>query len=163
MVQALNEHVRRTGSISGFDRADAVSRSEFFATPADYFIPAALENQVGPEEANLLRVKMVAEGANGPVNPDGEAILEQRGIDIIPDVLANAGGVTVSYFEWLQNKRMERWTLEEVDSKLETMMMRAYRKVRDFARERGVSNRMAAYSVALRSISDCYAARGIFP
>jgi glutamate dehydrogenase (NAD(P)+) len=163
MVQALNDHVRHTGSISGFDRAEPISRAEFFATPADYFIPAALENQVGPEEAQLLRVKMVAEGANGPVNPDGEAILEQRGIDVIPDVLANAGGVTVSYFEWLQNKRMERWTLEEVDSKLETMMMRAYRKVRDFSREHGVPKRVAAYSVALRAIADCYAARGIFP
>jgi glutamate dehydrogenase (NAD(P)+) len=163
MVQALNEHVRRTGSITGFDRAEPISRTDFFSTQADYFIPAALENQVGPEEAQLLRVKMVAEGANGPVNPEGELVLEQRGIDVIPDVLANAGGVTVSYFEWLQNKRMERWTLEEVDSKLETMMMRAYRKVRDFSREHGVTKRMAAYSVALRAIADCYAARGIFP
>jgi glutamate dehydrogenase (NAD(P)+) len=163
MVQALNEHVRRTGSIHGFDRAESITRDEFFSTAADYFIPAALENQVGLEEASLLQVRLVAEGANGPVNPPGEAVLEQRGIDVIPDVLANAGGVTVSYFEWLQNKRMERWTLEEVDSKLETMMMRAYRKVREFARERRVSNRVAAYSVALRALADCYGARGIFP
>lgn len=163
MVQALNDHVRRTGSVHGFDRAESITRDEFFSTAADYFIPAALENQVGLEEAGLLQVRLVAEGANGPVNPRGEAVLEQRGIDVIPDVLANAGGVTVSYFEWLQNKRMERWTLEEVDSKLETMMMRAYRKVRDFARERQVSNRVAAYSVALRALADCYGARGIFP
>lgn len=162
-VQALSEHVKRRGAIHGFEGADAVPRDEFFTTPADFFIPAALENQVGAHEASLLNVRLVAEGANGPVNPEGEARLEARGIEIIPDVLANAGGVTVSYFEWLQNKRMERWTLEEVDTKLETMMMRAYRKVRDFAKERRVAPRVAAYAVALRSLADCYASRGIFP
>lgn len=162
-VQALNDHVKKHGAVRGFEGADAITRDEFFATPADYFVPAALENQVGPHEAGLLQVKLVAEGANGPVNPEGEQVLEARGIDIIPDVLANAGGVTVSYFEWLQNKRMERWTLEEVDSKLETMMMRAYRKVSDFSRDYRVPSRVAAYAVALKSLADCYAARGIFP
>jgi glutamate dehydrogenase (NAD(P)+) len=162
-VQALSEHVKRTGAIASFEGAAPISRDAFFAVPADYFVPAALENQVGVHEAELLRVKLVAEGANGPVNPVGETRLEARGIEIIPDVLANAGGVTVSYFEWLQNKRMERWTLEEVDTKLETMMMRAYRKVREIAHERRVSPRVAAYAVALRSLSDCYASRGVFP
>ncbi len=163
VVQALAEHARRTGAIQGFEDAETISRDEFFATPAEFFVPAALENQVGAQEAQLLQVKLVAEGANGPVNPEGEAMLEARGIDLIPDVLANAGGVTVSYFEWLQNKRMERWTLEEVDIKLETMMMRAYRKVREFAKERRVPPRVAAYALALKALSDCYAARGIFP
>ena len=163
VVQALNDHMKRTGAILGFEGGEAITRDEFFQTPADYFVPAALENQVGPHEARLLQVKLVAEGANGPVNPEGEQVLESRGIDIIPDVLANAGGVTVSYFEWLQNKRMERWTLEEVDSKLETMMMRAYRKVREFSRDRRVPARVAAYSIALKSLADCYGARGIFP
>jgi glutamate dehydrogenase (NAD(P)+) len=163
VVQALNDHVRRVGSIRGFEGAESCSRDEFFSTPADFCVPAALENQIGVHEADLLKVKMVAEGANGPVNPAGEERLLARGIDIIPDVLANAGGVTVSYFEWLQNKRMERWTLEEVDIKLETMMMRSYRKVREFARERRVPARIAAYGVALKSLAECYAARGIFP
>jgi glutamate dehydrogenase (NAD(P)+) len=162
-VQALHDHVRKTGGVRGFEGAEAVTRDEFFATPADFCVPAALENQIGPHEADLLQVKVVAEGANGPVNPAGEERLLARGIEIIPDVLANAGGVTVSYFEWLQNRRMERWTLEEVDSKLETMMMRAYRKVREYARERRVPARIAAYAVALRSIGDAYSARGIFP
>ena len=97
------------------------------------------------------------------MTPEGEARIEARGIEIIPDVLANAGGVTVSYFEWLQNKRMERWTLEEVDMKLETMMLRANRKVRELAEERKVPMRIAAYAVALRSLADCYASRGVFP
>jgi glutamate dehydrogenase (NAD(P)+) len=159
----LMQHVRRTGGIAGFERAEPISRDQFFATPADFCVPAALENQIGEHEAKLLDVKVVAEGANGPVSPPGEAILEQRGIALIPDVLANAGGVTVSYYEWLQNRRMERWNLQEVDNKLETMMVRAYHKVRDFARERRVPMRIAAYGIALSSLSDCYAARGVFP
>jgi glutamate dehydrogenase (NAD(P)+) len=159
----LMQHVRRTGGIAGFERADAISRDQFFATRADFCIPAALENQIGEHEAKLLDVKVVAEGANGPVSPSGEAILEQRGIELIPDVLANAGGVTVSYYEWLQNRRMERWNLQEVDAKLEMMMVRAYHKVRDLARERRVGMRVAAYGIALSSLSDCYAARGVFP
>jgi glutamate dehydrogenase (NAD(P)+) len=162
-VQALAEHVKRAGSIAGFERAERISRDDFFATPADFFIPGALENQVGAHEAQLLSVKVVAEGANGPVNPEGEAVLEQRGIALIPDILANAGGVTVSYYEWLQNKRMERWRLEEVDSKLETAMIRAYQRVSELARERRVSMRIAAYGLALKSIADCYALRGVFP
>jgi glutamate dehydrogenase (NAD(P)+) len=162
-TQLLMQHVRRTGAIAGFEPAEPISRDEFFSTRADFCVPAALENQIGEHEAKLLDVKVVAEGANGPVSPAGEAILEQRGIDLIPDVLANAGGVTVSYYEWLQNRRMERWTLQEVDSKLETMMVRAYHKVRDFSRERRVPMRVAAYGIALRSLADCYAARGVFP
>jgi glutamate dehydrogenase (NAD(P)+) len=162
-VQALAEHAHRTGQIAGFERAERVTRDEFFATKADIFIPAALENQVGEAEAKLLDVRVVAEGANGPVNPAGEQALLDKGIDVIPDVLANAGGVTVSYYEWLQNKRMERWALEEVDLKLETMMIRSYQRVRDLAKERRVPKRVAAYGIALRSLADSYALRGIFP
>jgi glutamate dehydrogenase (NAD(P)+) len=159
----LMQHVKRTGGIAGFEHAETITRDEFFATPADFFIPAALENQIGEHEAKLLNVKVVAEGANGPTAPSGETLLEQRGIDIIPDVLANAGGVTVSYYEWLQNRRMERWNLQEVDSKLEVMMVRAYHKVRDLSRDRRVPMRIAAYGIALQSLADCYGARGVFP
>jgi glutamate dehydrogenase (NAD(P)+) len=159
----LHQHVQKTGAIAGFAGAERISRDEFFATDAEYFIPAALENQLGPHEAELLKVKLVVEGANGPTTPDGEERLYARGIDVVPDILANAGGVTVSYYEWLQNRRMERWTLQEVDAKLEMMMLRAYGRVRDFSKDRGVSMRLGAYGLALTSLSDCYLARGIFP
>jgi glutamate dehydrogenase (NAD(P)+) len=162
-VQALAEHTHRHGQIAGFEGAERVTREEFFSVKADIFIPAALENQIGEAEGKLLNVRVVAEGANGPVNPDGERTLLDRGVDVIPDVLANAGGVTVSYYEWLQNKRMERWPLEEVDLKLETMMIRSYQRVRDLAKERRVPKRVAAYGIALRSLADSYATRGIFP
>ena len=159
----LAEYVRHNGSISGYSAGQAISREEFFSVEADLFIPAALENQVGAEEARALKVRLVAEGANGPVNPEGEAVLAERGIDVIPDVLANSGGVTVSYFEWTQNKRSEAWDLEEVDAKLERRMKRSYHRVMTLSRDKGVSPRIAAYALALEALKTAYDERGIFP
>lgn len=160
----LTEHVKLHGSISGYKHGQAITREDFFSTPADIFIPAALENQVGPEEAQMLTgVRIVAEGANGPVNPDGERVLRERGIDVLPDILANAGGVTVSYYEWVQNKRSESWDLEEVDRRLEIAMSRAYHRVMYFAREHKCDARTAAYALALQNLGTAYAERGIFP
>ena len=108
-------------------------------------------------------MKLVAEGANGPCNPLGERILLDKGIDILPDVLANSGGVTVSYYEWVQNKRSEMWTEEEVDARLEVAMKRAYREVSDCARQRKCDMRVAAYAIALQRIEAVYKEREIFP
>ncbi len=159
----LLEHVRASGSISGYEYGQACSREEFFATKADLFIPAALENQVGPDEADLLQVALVAEGANGPVTPAGEKRLNERGIPVIPDLLANSGGVTVSYYEWVQNKRCETWDLEEVEQRLETAMKRAYHRVMYAARSQKCSPRIAAYTLALQNLQSAYEERGIFP
>ncbi|MEZ4441457.1 MAG: Glu/Leu/Phe/Val dehydrogenase [Polyangiaceae bacterium] len=159
----LMDWVKKHGSIEGYPAGKQISRDEFFSIEADIFIPAALENQVGPREAENLKVRLVAEGANGPVNPDGEKILMKRGIDILPDVLANSGGVTVSYYEWVQNNRSESWTLEEVDARLETTMRRTYRKVREVVRQHRCSPRIAAYAVALRRLMAVYNERQIFP
>jgi glutamate dehydrogenase (NAD(P)+) len=159
----LAEHVKRTGAIAGYPHGQTCTREEFFETEADIFVPAALENQVGEAEAQALRVRLVAEGANGPVSPRGEAILKERGIAILPDILANSGGVTVSYYEWVQNKRSESWDLSEVDARLERAMTRAYHRVMYFAREKGCDARVAAYSLALQSINQAYEERGIFP
>jgi len=159
----LQDHVRRNRSIQGYPRGKSITREEFFRTQADVFIPAALENQVGPEEAQALDVKLVAEGANGPCTPEGEKILLERGIDILPDVLANSGGVTVSYYEWVQNKRSERWSLEEVDARLERAMKRAYREVTEMRRNKTCTMRVAAYAVALQRIAVVYGEREIFP
>jgi len=108
-------------------------------------------------------VKMVGEGANGPCTPEGEQVLLDRGIDVLPDVLANSGGVTVSYYEWVQNKRSESWSLEEVDGRLEKAMKRAYREVQDMARQKKCSLRVAAYAVALQRLDMVYTEREIFP
>ena len=159
----LSEHVRKHGSIAGYPRGEQISRSEFFETAADLCIPAALENQIGEEEAKALQVRLVAEGANGPVNPDGEAVLTDRGIPIIPDVLANSGGVTVSYYEWVQNRNSEHWDGEKVDAGLMHVMRRGYQRSMFFAEKHGVDIRIAAYGLALESLATSYAERGIFP
>jgi len=159
----LADYVRKNGSIAGYPSGQAISRDEFWAIEADLCIPAALENQVGVDEARALNVRLVAEGANGPLTPEGEKILEEKGVDIIPDVLANSGGVTVSYFEWIQNKRSETWELERVDERLEKMMKRSYQRVMAFVRDRKVSPRIAAYSLALEALASAYEERGIFP
>jgi glutamate dehydrogenase (NAD(P)+) len=159
----LQDHVKKNRSITGYPGGKPISREEFFRIKADIFIPAALENQVGVEEAKALQVRLVAEGANGPCTPEGEKILLERGIDILPDVLANSGGVTVSYYEWVQNKRSESWSLEEVDARLEKAMKRAYREVVELARQKRTSLRLAAYGVALQRIAATYGEREIFP
>jgi glutamate dehydrogenase (NAD(P)+) len=159
----LQDYVKKNRSIAGYPGGKPISREEFFKLKADIFIPAALENQIGVEEAKNLQVKMIGEGANGPCSPEGEKILIDRGIDILPDVLANAGGVTVSYYEWVQNKRSESWSLEEVDTRLEKAMKRAYREVVELSRQRKCSMRIAAYAVALQRIAAAYGEREIFP
>jgi glutamate dehydrogenase (NAD(P)+) len=159
----LEEYVKAHGSIEGYPRGEKISRSEFFATEADLCIPAALENQIGSEEATAMKVRLVAEGANGPINPDGEAVLTERGIPIIPDVLANSGGVTVSYYEWVQNRNSEHWDLEEVRGRLSQAMRRGYQRTMFYARTHGVDTRIAAYALALEALSIAYSERGIFP
>jgi glutamate dehydrogenase/leucine dehydrogenase len=159
----LQEHVKRFRSIADYPGGKPISREEFFRIKADIFAPCALENQIGAEEAAALQVRLVAEGANGPCSPEGEKILLERGIDILPDVLANSGGVTVSYYEWVQNKRSESWTLEEVDGRLERAMKKTYREVVELSRQKKCSLRVAAYAVALTRIAAVYAERDIFP
>ncbi|MEO7331965.1 MAG: Glu/Leu/Phe/Val dehydrogenase [Minicystis sp.] len=159
----LQDYVKKNRSIAGYPGGKIITREEFFKIKADIFIPAALEAQIGEEEGNALQVRLVAEGANGPCTPEGEKALLDRGIDIIPDVLANAGGVTVSYYEWVQNKRSESWTLDEVDGRLEKAMKRAYREVGEMARQKKCSLRVAAYAVALQRIAAAYGEREIFP
>ncbi|MGH9869863.1 MAG: Glu/Leu/Phe/Val family dehydrogenase [Candidatus Polarisedimenticolia bacterium] len=162
-AEALAVHVQRTGGVAGFSGGHQISHEAFLSTRADLFIPAALENQITADTAPLLNVKLVAEGANGPTDPAGDALLQERGIAVIPDVLANAGGVIVSYFEWLQNKRSEYWDLEEVDSKLRKKVTRAYRRVTEAASTHQVDLRTAAHIVALTTLSKVYQERGIFP
>jgi glutamate dehydrogenase (NAD(P)+) len=159
----LSAYVRINGGVEGYPHARAVYPDTFLATKADIFVPAAMENQITAETAPMLKVRLVAEGANGPTDPAGDAILRDRGITVIPDILCNAGGVVVSYFEWLQNKRSEYWDLEEVDTKLHKKMSAAYRRVRDTAHEYEVDWRTAAYIVALSAIAKVYQERGIFP
>lgn len=159
----LTNYVSEHGGVAGYPNANPIDHETFLRMKADIFIPAALENQITAETAPLLNVKLVAEGANGPTDPDGDRILQSEGIDVIPDILCNSGGVIVSYFEWLQNKRSESWELEEVDCKLHKKIVNAYRRVKDTAEEFETDWRTAAYIVALSCLEKVYRERGIFP
>ncbi|MCO6437685.1 MAG: Glu/Leu/Phe/Val dehydrogenase [Phycisphaerae bacterium] len=162
-AELLVAHVKERGGVYKFPNAEFVDHIMFLKTPADILIPAALENQITAETAPWLNVRLVAEGANGPTDPEGDAVLQGRGIDVIPDILCNSGGVIVSYFEWLQNKRSEFWELDEVDGKLKKKINAAYDRVSAVARERETDWRTAAYIVALTRLEKVYKERGIFP
>jgi glutamate dehydrogenase (NAD(P)+) len=126
-------------------------------------IPAALELEIGVPEARAIRCKLIAEGANGPTDPRAEPILLEKGVHIIPDILANSGGVAVSYYEWLQNKRSEVWDLEEVEERLAKRMKRTFLAVSEYAATRKCDWRTAAMCLALGRIAKAYGERGIFP
>jgi len=162
-AENLAAHVLRTGGVAGFPGTKSGEHKQFLSTKADILIPAALENQITAETAPLLNVRLVAEGANGPTDTDGDEILAQRGIGMLPDILCNSGGVIVSYFEWLQNKRSEFWELDEVDTKLHRKLVDAYARVAAAAGEHKVDWRTAAYMIALWRLQTVYKERGIFP
>jgi glutamate dehydrogenase (NAD(P)+) len=159
----LSEYVAKTGSVHGYPGAKAISRADFFATPVDILIPAALELEIGVPEAKAITCKLIVEGANGPTETAAEPILHEKGIDLIPDILANSGGVVVSYYEWLQNKRSERWDLEEVEERLAKRMKRTFLAVSEYAIQKKCDWRMAAMGIALDRIGKAYSERGIFP
>ena len=159
----LHEHVRSSGSIEGYPAGERIRREEFFATECDILVPAALALQIGSEEAKSARCRLVVEAANGPTDLEGERILHERNIEVLPDILANSGGVVVSYFEWLQNQRCERWDRNTVHDKLKRRMDATLDNA--FAREArlGSDLRTACYAVALERMRDLYARRGIWP
>ncbi len=168
-IPALWDWVGANGGVAGFADsevgidAEDVDSNALFATPVDVFVPAALENQITSARAGTLECRVILEAANGPTTPDAELILEAKGVDVVPDILANAGGVIVSYFEWLQNKSARAWTAEDVDNRLRTTLWDANDQVVCAMKELGCSRREAAYVVALRRLVDVYDRRDIFP
>ncbi len=162
-ADALGEHVQRHGGVAGFPAADAIDRDAFFETPADVFIPAALEDQITERVAARLNVRLVAEGANGPTTPQGDAALQHRGIDVLPDILCNAGGVVVSYFEWRQNTTNDVPDPKRDDAQLREILARAYERVAAASHGFGLDWRSAAYAAALQRLETVYLDRGIFP
>ena len=162
-TNALCAWVREHGGIAGFHGAEAIEPEELFRTPVDVFVPAALENQITAARARVMPVRIIIEGANGPTMEEAEPILAGRGIEIVPDILANAGGVVVSYFEWLQNKTAMAWSEDEVDGKLRGILWKACDEVVFKRAEIGCTRREAAYCVALTRLEKAYTSRGIFP
>ncbi len=152
----------RSGSVlaAARDGAHSAGADAVLTAAADILVPAALEEQITGANAASVKAHTILEIANGPVTPEADDRLQEQGVTVIPDVLANAGGVTVSYFEWVQGHTGERWSHADVEMKLQATMRNAYREVADFARERGVTLRQAAYSLALTRISEAMKVRG---
>ena len=154
------KHKEETGSVKGFTGCEEISNEELLTMDVDILVPAALENQITKENADEIKARMIAEAANGPTTPEADEILFQKQIMIIPDILANAGGVTVSYFEWVQNLANYYWSKEEVDRKLEDIMVDAFEKVYNTHEEMGVNMRVSAFIVAIKRLTEAMEARG---
>jgi glutamate dehydrogenase (NAD(P)+) len=162
-VPAVLRHKESTGSLSGFPGADAVTNEELLELPCDVLVPAALESQITARNAARVHARIVAEGANGPTTPEADAILHDKGVFLIPDVLANAGGVTVSYFEWVQDLQAFFWDEGEVNRRLEEMMNRSFDEVLARARAHGTDMRAGAYVLAVSRVAEATRLRGLYP
>ncbi|HVS73263.1 MAG TPA: Glu/Leu/Phe/Val dehydrogenase [Phycisphaerae bacterium] len=166
----LAKHVQGAGGIRGYIEKSAKAQSleyveaeTFYRTPVEVFIPAALERMVTKQVAEWLNCRVLAEGGNGPCTPEADALLGYRNIALLPAILCNAGGVTVSYLEWVQNRAGTHWALARVDAELKKIILNAARRVRLAAHQHGIDMSTAAYAVAIEHVSKAYAARGIFP
>ncbi|MCM8537638.1 MAG: Glu/Leu/Phe/Val dehydrogenase [Lentisphaeraceae bacterium] len=162
-VHALREYVLENGGISGYKDFEVLERDAFFKHKVDIMVPAALENQIDVHEAKMMDVKLVAEGANGPTTPEAEQILAKKGTDLIPDVLANSGGVIVSYFEWVQNKSSNYWVEDKVHAELKRIITTAYLEVVNTSNNHKCDMRTASFIKSFEALQHTYAQRGIFP
>ncbi len=162
-IPAAFEHKRATGGLIGLGGADEISHDELLTLECDVLAPCALEQTVNAENADRIRAKAIVEGANGPVTPTADEILEENGIAVIPDVLANAGGVVVSYFEWVQGLQEYFWKEAEVNAKLNEIVSKAFEETWRTAETRGVSLRLAAYGLAVERVAEATVTRGIYP
>jgi glutamate dehydrogenase len=162
-LAAVDETIKKTGSVINTPHAIPVSNKELLELACDILIPCALENQITAANAANIKAKIIAEGANGPTTPEADKVLFNRGILVVPDILANAGGVTVSYFEWVQNLSNYYWTEEEVNQRLEQLMVKAFNEVWAMYKQHPVDMRTAAYMVSLNRIAEATKARGWIP
>jgi glutamate dehydrogenase len=159
-IDAAIAYKAKTGKVEGFPGAKSITNKELLAADVDILVPAAFENQIDAEVAATVKAKIVAEAANGPTTPEGDAVLFQKGILVIPDILASAGGVTVSYFEWVQNTIAFYWSEEEVNQRLERIMVSSFNQVFDMHTEKKVDMRLAAFMVAIQRIAMAITMRG---
>ena len=162
-IGKLIRHASQHGGVAGYEACDGITTDEFFALDVDVLVPAALETQITADNVDDIRAHTIVEAANGPVTAEASAILEDAGLNVIPDILANAGGVVVSYYEWVQNKTSSRWTAHDIDSRLRDAMWDASDRVWAVRNERGCSWRQAAYIEASTLLQKVYRLRGIFP
>jgi glutamate dehydrogenase (NAD(P)+) len=162
-VKRLIAHKAETGSVVGFTGGERTDNKEVLEFDCDVLVPAALEKVITRENAPRIKAKIVAEAANGPTLPDADDILFDRGIMVLPDILANAGGVTVSYFEWVQDLQANFWEEDEINARLKQKMARAFRETYEQAERHSVSMRKGAYCVAVARVAEATKLRGLYP
>ena len=156
-------YVQETGRVPGFPGAEALGSAELLEQPCDILVPAAIEGQITRANAARIKAKIIVEGANGPTTPDADEILADRGVLVVPDILANAGGVIVSYFEWVQDLSSLFWSEDEINARLEPIMVGAFERVIRTAREHEVDLRTGAMICAVQRVADALMTRGIYP
>jgi glutamate dehydrogenase (NAD(P)+) len=161
-IDKLYAYARENNEVVGFPGGDAVDRAEILTCDCDLLLPAATENQITSRNADRIQAKIIVEGANGPTTAQADDILRQKDILVVPDILANAGGVTVSYFEWVQDRQGYFWTLEEVNTRLERIMRASFQDVHRQAEKHNVSMRIAAYMLAIDRVASATTIRGIY-
>jgi glutamate dehydrogenase (NAD(P)+) len=161
-IATLVDHVRQHGSVAGFDGGEPITNDELFKLKVDVLIPAALENQITIANAPRIQARIVVEGANGPTTPEAHQHLHQRGVFVVPDILANSGGVTVSYFEWVQDRYGYFWTEKEVNERLEAKMCEAFAAILRTSLDHQIDMRTAAYIVAIRRVATVTRMRGMY-
>ncbi len=161
-LEKLQEYLDKQGNLQGYAGGDWITNAELLELPVQILVPAATENVVTRKNADRIKAQLIVEGANGPVTPAADTILEGKGITVIPDILANAGGVTVSYFEWVQDRIAYFWGQEEVDSKMENIIVGAFHDVHKMAEGFEVSQRIAAYMLAVNRVSEMARVRGVY-
>jgi len=162
-IRQLETHVAETGSVVGFPGTDPMTNTELLERSCDILIPAAIDSVIHAENAERVKAHIVAEGANGPTTPEGDAILRDRGVTVIPDILCNAGGVVVSYFEWVQGLQYYFWKESEITARLQELMSRAFARVWSVAQKNGVDLRTAALMEGVRRVADAHVVRGLYP
>jgi glutamate dehydrogenase (NAD(P)+) len=162
-IRQLEAHVAETGSVVGFPGADAVSNQQLLELPCDILVPAAVGGQIRQDNADRIKATIIAEGANGPTTPEADVVLRERGVTVIPDILANAGGVVVSYFEWVQGLQYYFWRESEITSRLQEVMTRAFNRVWGLANKEGTDLRTAALMEGIRRVAEGYRVRGLYP
>lgn len=162
-IEALGDHVQRTGAVVGFAGGEALDGAALLELDVDLLVPAAVEGVLHEGNAGRVGAKVIVEGANGPTTPDADRILRERGILVVPDILANAGGVIVSYFEWVQANQAYWWRADEVESRLEERMLSAWEHVLGYARSRDLSLRTAATALAVERVAEAHKLRGLYP
>lgn len=162
-IERLLRHIKDQGGVAGFKEGELIDNESFWEVDCDILVPAALEGQIHRERAQKIKAKLVVEGANGPTTTEAERILEDRGVMVMPDVLANAGGVVVSYFEWVQDFSMFFWDEEEVNARLARVLDQAFKQIWEISLSRKVSPRTAAYIVACQRVLSARQERGLYP